>query len=78
MRYGLACETMKWLTLNNSAIRESGDSLSSSWTLRRERKVVSCEGGQGTIEPVSSLQYIVTGELDVGDAFDATTADHIS
>jgi hypothetical protein len=64
------------LTLNNSAIRGSGDSLSPSW--RHERETASCECGHGTTEPVSSLQYIMTGEFGVSDEFEATAADHIS
>ena len=51
---------MKWLTLNSSAMRESGESRSVWLVCVQELKMISVAAAQGTIDPVSSLHIRVT------------------
>jgi hypothetical protein len=79
-RYGLAWLTMKWLTLNSSAIRESGESLSEYDACVHGRKVVSDAAAQGTTAPEASLHFKVMERpyKDGDDALDAMAADQIN
>lgn len=87
--YGRAWETMKWLTLNNSAMRVRG-LFNVSGAVEKDteerRSVAADSGGEmskgvvfhGTVAPEGSLQRRVTGAYrGVEVAFDASAADQI-
>jgi hypothetical protein len=71
---------MKWFTLNSSAIRESGESLSEYEAWVHGRKVVSEAAAQGTTAPELSLHFrIIERPYNEGDdALDAIAADQIN
>lgn len=71
---------MKWLTLNNSAIRDNGESRSVYEACVQGRKVVSLAADHGTIAPELSLHFNVTGRPynEGDDALEANAADQIN
>lgn len=75
--YGRACDTMKWLTLNSSAILCRGRSRPVTCALRVDGlRLGSVTGTQGVMLPWSSLHG---REINPGsEVLDARAAVHIS
>lgn len=71
---------MKWFTLNSSAIRESGESLSEYDACVHGRNVVSDAGAQGTTAPDASLHFrVIARPYNDGEVvLDAIAADQIN